>query len=70
MLMDGGSAINIMSKSTMNTIGIKADELSLSRLLIQVEMTIGELKSSTIFHVIDAKTSYGLLLRRPWIHAK
>ncbi|KAM1247800.1 hypothetical protein ACFX2J_043698 [Malus domestica] len=31
-------------------------------------MTIGELKSSTIFHVIDARTSYGLLLGRPWIH--
>ncbi|KAM2675582.1 hypothetical protein EV1_002329 [Malus domestica] len=83
MLVDGGSAINIMPKSTMITIGIKADELSLSRLLIQgfnqggqramgmirVEMTIGELKSSTIFHVIDARTSYGLLLGRPWIHA-
>ncbi|KAM2449203.1 hypothetical protein PS1_019320 [Malus domestica] len=71
MLVDGGSDINIMPKLTMNTIGIKADELSLSRLLIQsfnqggqramgmirVEMTIGELKSSTIFHVIDAITS-------------
>ncbi|KAM1284926.1 hypothetical protein ACFX2J_027560 [Malus domestica] len=32
-------------------------------------MTIGELKSSTIFHVIDVRTSYGLLLGRPWIHA-
>ncbi|KAM2685925.1 hypothetical protein EV2_008880 [Malus domestica] len=69
MLVDGGSAINITPKSTMNTIGIKADELSLSRLLIQVEMTIGELKSITIFHVIDARISYGLLLGRPWIHA-
>ncbi|KAM1789817.1 hypothetical protein ACFX12_033939 [Malus domestica] len=83
MLVDGGSAINIMPKSTMTTIGIKTDELSLSRLLIQgfnqggqramgmirVEITIGELKSSTIFHVIDARTSYGLLLGRPWIHA-
>ena len=82
MLVDGGSAINIMPKSTMTTIGIKVDELSLSRLLIQgfnqggqramgmirVEMTIGELKSSTIFHVIDARTSYSLLLGRPWIH--
>ncbi|KAM2760616.1 hypothetical protein COP1_025171 [Malus domestica] len=79
MLVDGGSAINIMPKSTMTTIDIKVDELSLSRLLIQgfneggqramgmirVEMTIGELKSSTIFHVIDARTSYGLLLGRP-----
>ncbi|KAM2282450.1 hypothetical protein ACFXTI_031663 [Malus domestica] len=35
MLVDGGSAINIMPKLTMTTIGIKADELSLSRLLIQ-----------------------------------
>ncbi|KAM2374308.1 hypothetical protein ACFXTH_043238 [Malus domestica] len=35
MLVDGGSAINIMPKSTMTTIGIKVDELSLSRLLIQ-----------------------------------
>ncbi|KAM2695359.1 hypothetical protein EV1_039864 [Malus domestica] len=32
-------------------------------------MTIGELKSSTIFHVINARTSYGLLLGRPWIYA-
>ncbi|KAM1343603.1 hypothetical protein ACFX2F_007783 [Malus domestica] len=32
-------------------------------------MTIDELKSSTIFHVIDARTSYSLLLGRPWIHA-
>ena len=76
MLVDGGSAINIMPKSTMTAIGIKVDERSLSRLLIQgfnqggqramgmiqVEMTIGELKSSTIFHVIDARTSYNLLL--------
>ncbi|KAB2604851.1 hypothetical protein D8674_037138 [Pyrus ussuriensis x Pyrus communis] len=50
MLVDGGSAINIMPKSTMTIIGIK-------------------LKSSTIFHVIDARTSYSLLLGRPWIHA-
>ncbi|KAM2661513.1 hypothetical protein EV2_023811 [Malus domestica] len=82
MLMDSGSAINIMPNLTMTTIGIKVDELSLSRLLIQgfnhrgqramgmvrMEMIIGELKSSTIFHVIDARTSYNLLLGRPWIH--
>ncbi|KAM1690341.1 hypothetical protein ACFXTN_029254 [Malus domestica] len=35
MLVDGGSAINIMPKSTMTTISIKVDELSLSHLLIQ-----------------------------------
>ncbi|KAM2227376.1 hypothetical protein ACFXTI_014187 [Malus domestica] len=31
-------------------------------------MTIGELQSSTLFHVIDARTSYSLLLGRSWIH--
>ncbi|KAM2457882.1 hypothetical protein ACFX1W_006738 [Malus domestica] len=31
-------------------------------------MTIGELKSSMLFHVIDARTSYSLPLGRPWIH--
>ncbi|KAM1952061.1 hypothetical protein ACFX15_006597 [Malus domestica] len=35
MLVNGGSTINIMPKSTMTTISIKADELSISHLLIQ-----------------------------------
>ncbi|KAM2586279.1 hypothetical protein TB2_047053 [Malus domestica] len=82
MLVDGGSAINIMPKSTMTIIDIKVDELSLNRLLIQgfnqggqramgmirMEMIIDELKSSTIFHMIDAITYYSLLLKVPWIH--
>ncbi|KAM2695541.1 hypothetical protein EV1_040025 [Malus domestica] len=82
MLVADGLAINIMPKSTMTTIGIKVDELSLRSLLIQgfnqggqramgmirVEITIGELKSSTIFHVNDVRTSYSLLLGRLWIH--
>ena len=79
MLVDGGSAISIMPKSTMTTINIKVGEMSRSRTLIQgfnqgrqnnmgmvrVKMTIGELKLSTIFYVIDARTSYSLLLGRP-----
>ncbi|CAL8990815.1 unnamed protein product, partial [Prunus brigantina] len=48
MLVDGGSAVNIMPKSTM--------------------MKLGDLKSNTLFQVIDAKTSYNLLLGRPWVH--
>ncbi|KAM1396777.1 hypothetical protein ACFX2I_014433 [Malus domestica] len=35
MIVDGGSAINIMPKSTITTIGIKVDELSRSCFLIQ-----------------------------------
>ncbi|KAL0461133.1 UNVERIFIED_CONTAM: hypothetical protein Slati_0000900 [Sesamum latifolium] len=29
---------------------------------------MGELKASTLFHIIDARTSYNLLLGRPWLH--
>ncbi|KAH0987773.1 hypothetical protein GBA52_014950 [Prunus armeniaca] len=82
MLMDGGSAVNIMPKSTMTKLGISLDELSRSRLMIQgfnqggqramgmirIELVIGDLRSNTLFHVIDAKTSYNLLLGRPWVH--
>ena len=58
------------------------EELSHSRLVIQgfnqggqraiglihLELIIGELKSNVLFHVIDAKTTYNMLLGRPWIH--
>ena len=35
ILVDGGSAINIMPKSTMNDLGITVDELSRSWMMIQ-----------------------------------
>ena len=58
------------------------EELSHSRLVIQgfnqggkraigmihLELIIGELTSNVLFHVINAKTTYNMLLRRPWIH--
>ncbi|KAI5338029.1 hypothetical protein L3X38_017300 [Prunus dulcis] len=36
--------------------------------MIRIELVIGDLKSNTLFHVIDAKTSYNLLLGMPWVH--
>jgi len=77
ILVDGGSAINIMPKSTMNDLGITAEELSKSQTMIQgfnlegqraigmirVELIMEDLMTSSIFHVIDARTSYRLLLR-------
>ena len=58
------------------------EELSHSRLVIQgfnqggqraigmihLELIIGELISNVLFHVIDAMTTYNMLLGRPWIH--
>jgi len=77
--VDGGSAVNIMPKSKMNDLGITMKELSKSQTMIQgfnleeqraidmirVEVIMGDLMTSSIFHVIDARTSYRLLLGRP-----
>ncbi|KAA0056790.1 ty3-gypsy retrotransposon protein [Cucumis melo var. makuwa] len=82
ILIDNGSAVNIMPKSTMRQLGILMDELSNSKLVIQgfnqgsqrvigmirLELIIGDLKASALFYVIDWRTTYKLLLRRPWIH--
>ncbi|KAA0042128.1 ty3-gypsy retrotransposon protein [Cucumis melo var. makuwa] len=82
ILIDNGSAVNILPKSTMNQLGISVEELSNSKLVIQgfnqgaqqaigtvrLEIVIGDLQASTIFHVIDSRTAYKMLLGRPWIH--
>ncbi|CAL5441882.1 unnamed protein product [Camellia sinensis] len=82
ILVDRGLAVNIMPKFTIKKLGIPVDELARSHLVIQgfnqgdqraigmihLNLTIGELTASTLFHVINARTSYNLLLRLPWIH--
>ena len=82
ILIDGGSALNIMPKTTMKRLGIAMKKLTRSRLMIQgfnqrgqraismihLELVMGELSSNTLFHVIDAKPSYNVLIRQPWLH--
>jgi len=82
ILADGGSVINIMPKSTMNYLVITIEELSKSWMMIQafnlevqhaigmirLELTMGDLSTTSIFHVIDSKTSYKLLLGWRWLH--
>ena len=82
ILVDGGSAINIMPKSTMNDLGITIDGLSKSRMMIQgfnlegqraismirLELAINDLSTTSTFRVIDLKTLYKLLLEQPWLH--
>ncbi|TYK05705.1 ty3-gypsy retrotransposon protein [Cucumis melo var. makuwa] len=82
ILIDNGSAVNILPKSTMNQLGISVEELSNSKLVIQgfnqgaqlaigtvrLEIVIGDLQASTIFHVIDSRTTYKMLLGHSWIH--
>jgi len=71
-----------MPKSAMYDLGITADDLSKSRMVIQgfslesqraigmirLELTMGDLSASSIFHVIESKTYYKLLLGHPWLH--
>ena len=67
ILIDDGSAINIIPKSTMKQLGISMEELSNYKLvikgfnqgsqrgiaMIQLELIIGDLKANTLFHIID-----------------
>ena len=82
ILIDDGSAVNIMPKGTMRHLGISMEKLSKSRLVIQgfnqegqrvismirLDVAIDELKARPLFHVINLKTSYNLLLGQLWIH--
>ena len=82
ILIDGGFVVNILPLKILKELGISLDELLPSRLTIQgfnqggqraigkirLHMLIGEMKSSALFHVIDAKTTYKLLIGRPWLH--
>ncbi|KAK4409375.1 hypothetical protein Sango_0010500 [Sesamum angolense] len=36
--------------------------------IIRIQLTMEDMVSSALFHVIDAKTSYNMLLGRPWLH--
>ncbi|KAH0656188.1 hypothetical protein KY285_031070 [Solanum tuberosum] len=82
ILIDEGSGVNILPIHTLKELGITTGELSESRLLIQgfnqggqrsigsikLEIHMEDLQSSAWMHVIDAKTSYNILLGRPWVH--
>ena len=35
---------------------------------VRLELLIDDMESNALFHVIDAKTTYNILLWRPWIH--
>jgi len=76
ILADRGLAINIMPKSTMKELGITVEELSKGIMVIQgfsleshrvvslirLELIMGDLSTTSIFHVIDSKTSYNYCL--------
>ncbi|XP_070022559.1 uncharacterized protein [Nicotiana sylvestris] len=81
-LVDGESSVNILPICTVKELGIPMNELSKGCVMIQgfnqggkraigvirLGVTIKYMQSRAWLHVIDAKTSYNILLGRPWIH--
>ncbi|KAL0411047.1 UNVERIFIED_CONTAM: hypothetical protein Slati_3694400 [Sesamum latifolium] len=82
ILINGGSVVNTLPLRTLKELGVPMDELSNSRLMIQgfnqggqkdigvirMELLMNDMVATALLHVIDAKTSYNMLLGRPWLH--
>src|SRR4051812_29766927 len=80
--VDPGSAFSIMPRRVMEHLSIPAHRLSATDTnifgfnanstrpmgKIKLRCQIGDLKTEVTVYVIDAATSYNLLLGRPWIH--
>jgi len=80
--VDPESALSIMPHWVMQHLGIPTHRLSATQTIIygfnangtclmgkiKHRCQIGDLRSEMTYYVIDADTSYNLLLGRPWIH--
>jgi len=80
--VDLGSALSIMPHRVMQHLGILTHRLSATQTTIydfnangmrpigkiKLKCQIGDLRSEVTCYVINADTSYNLLLGRPWIH--
>ncbi|GAA0173819.1 hypothetical protein LIER_27355 [Lithospermum erythrorhizon] len=79
MLVDGGSAVNILPLQTLKLLGISTEDLQQSHIIIQgfnqggertlgkvsLDLVIRKLETTSWFHVIDANDTYNILLERP-----
>ena len=80
--VDLGSSLSIIPRRVMQHLGIPTHRLSATQTTIygfnandthpmekiKLRCQIGDLKSEVTCYVIDANTSYNLLLGQPWIH--
>jgi hypothetical protein len=69
IMIDGGSAINLLPLRILKRIGYSTKDLSRSNVVIHaLDLKLETLCTHVVFHVIDAATSYNALLGRPWLH--
>ena len=82
ILLDCGSAANLLPLRVLRAIGITPNQLSPTLLTMQgfnqvgqktlgtiaLKVELDNLYTNALFHVIDADNSYNALLGRPWLH--
>ena len=81
-LLDGGASLNIMPLSTFRATGIPSEKLIPQAIdivgfgndmrqsigLVTTALHLEKFQAPARFHVIDANTSYHLLIGRAWMH--
>jgi hypothetical protein len=82
-VIDGGTAVNLMSYSMFNKVEREDDELMKTNLtlndiggnpmevrgVISMELTIGSKSFGTSFFIVAVQGNYSVILGRIWIHA-
>ncbi|XP_028104160.1 uncharacterized protein LOC114303224 [Camellia sinensis] len=80
--LDYGVSINIITTDTFAKVGILeyrmvcqpiivtgfGGEKKVTKGHVVVDLAVGEIRSATKFHVIEADTNYHMILRRAWMH--
>jgi hypothetical protein len=83
MLIDGSTAVNLMSYSIFRKLGREDDELMKTSLMlnamggnpmevwgvISMELTVGSESLATAFFIVEVQGNYSVILGRDWIHA-
>ncbi|KAA0060732.1 hypothetical protein E5676_scaffold451G00200 [Cucumis melo var. makuwa] len=84
VLVDNGSSLNIMSRSTLMKLPIDPSYLRPSTMVVRafdgarkevigdidIPLKIGPSTFNISFQIMDVNSSYSCLLRRPWIHSE
>ncbi|KAL4194850.1 hypothetical protein AMTRI_Chr05g70520 [Amborella trichopoda] len=84
IMIDGGSAINLIPRRILTCLGLGSDDLTPTNITVQrfnqlgekpagivcLRLKIGALNDYSQFHVIDTDTLYNILLGCPWMHDK
>ncbi|KAL5127907.1 hypothetical protein HKD37_14G040250 [Glycine soja] len=83
VLIDNGSSLNVMLKTTLEKLPSSASRLKPSSMVVRafdgtrrevmgeidIPIQIGPHTCNVVFHVMDINPAYSCLLGRPWIHA-